>query len=162
VQADARLPFAPDTFDLVTSRHPVETDWEEIARVLAPGGRFVSQQVGPDTMRELSERFIGPPAAPSKRDPALARHNAEAAGLVVERLEVERPRAVFYDIGAVVWFLRVVVWIVPGFTVERHRAQLRALHEHILEHGSFEATSSRFLIEARRPTDDEMAESGRR
>src|SRR5262245_60080307 len=29
-----RLPFAPGTFDLVVSRHPVTTWWEEIARVL--------------------------------------------------------------------------------------------------------------------------------
>jgi SAM-dependent methyltransferase len=34
----AALPFAGETFDLVTSRHPVQTWWSEIARVLQPGG----------------------------------------------------------------------------------------------------------------------------
>ena len=37
----------------------------------------------------------------------------------------------FHDIGAVVYFLRKVIWIVPGFTVERTATKLRALHERI-------------------------------
>ena len=48
-------------------------------------------------------------------------------------------------------FLRLVVWIVPGFTVERYRAELRALHDRIRVDGRFVATSHRFLIEARKP-----------
>ena len=54
------LPFADDSFDLVTSRHPISTDWAEIARVLMPGGTYYSQQVGPASMVELSEAFLGP------------------------------------------------------------------------------------------------------
>ena len=37
--ADApTLPFTDGSFDLVVSRHPVVVLWEEIARVLRPGG----------------------------------------------------------------------------------------------------------------------------
>ncbi|MBV8304810.1 MAG: hypothetical protein JOZ04_11405, partial [Acidimicrobiia bacterium] len=32
----------------------------------------------------------------------------------VEMMSVERPQTVFYDVGAVVYFLRLVPWIVPG------------------------------------------------
>ena len=39
-------PVRPRSFDLVASRHPVTTPWDEIARVLARGGGFLSQQVG--------------------------------------------------------------------------------------------------------------------
>jgi len=63
------LPFAGDAFDLVTSRHPVDTWWGEIARVLAPGGAYLSQQVGPHSVRELSEFMLGPLPPTSKRDP---------------------------------------------------------------------------------------------
>ena len=38
-EASKGLPFPSEVFDLVTSRHPVETCWEEIARVLCRGGR---------------------------------------------------------------------------------------------------------------------------
>lgn len=144
------LPFADATFDLIISRHPVETWWAEIARVLEPGGHYFSQQVGPHSLRELAEFLMGPLPPGSRRDPDRASAAAEAAGLVVEDLRVERTKVVFYDIGAVVYFLRVVVWTVPDFTIARYRAQLRRLHEHITDNGAFETASSRYLIDAER------------
>ena len=144
------LPFTDATFDLIISRHPVETWWTEIARVLEPGGHYFSQQVGPHSLRDLSEFLMGPLPAGSRRDPELAREAAESAGLVVEDLRVERTKVIFYDIGAVVYLLRVVVWTVPDFTVTRYRSELRRLHDHIQNNGAFETTSSRFLVDASR------------
>ena len=43
----------------------------------------------------------------------------------------ERLRTVFYDIGAVVYFRRLVVWIVPDFTIEKYRGRLLVLHDRI-------------------------------
>jgi len=63
-------------------------------------------------------------------------------------MEVERPRTAFFDIGAVVYFLRVVPWIVPGFSVAEHEPRLRALHEVIERDGVFETTAARTLVEA--------------
>ncbi|MCX4577221.1 class I SAM-dependent methyltransferase [Streptomyces sp. NBC_01571] len=150
---DAPLPFADGAFDLVTSRHPVSTHWAEIARVLSPGGTYFSQQVGPASVFELVEHFLGPQpeAVRDGRHPDRARAAAEAAGLDVVGLRAERLRVEFLDIGAVVHFLRKVIWMVPGFTVERYRPQLRSLHERIEAEGPFVAHSTRFLIEARKP-----------
>jgi SAM-dependent methyltransferase len=145
------LPFAGETFDLVTSRHPVLTWWTEIARVLRPGGQFLSQQVGPHSVEELTEFMMGPQPRGSARRPEVARAAAESAGLTVEDLRQEHLLTVFYDVGAVVYFLRLVVWIVPGFTVEKYRTRLRAMHEHIQQHGSFVGHAARFLIDARKP-----------
>ena len=145
------FPFADASFDLIISRHPVETWWAEIARVLRPGGQYLSQQVGPHSVRDLSEFLMGPLPSGSRRDPQLARRAAESAGLIIEELRTERTRVVFYDIGAVVYFLRMVIWTVPDFSVSRFRPQLLRLHEHIEDTGAFESTSSRFLIDARRP-----------
>ncbi|MEV0234538.1 class I SAM-dependent methyltransferase [Nonomuraea sp. NPDC050786] len=147
---EPRLPFRSGVFDLVTSRHPVRTWWEEIARVLRPGGAYFSQQVGPWSVAELTDYFIGPHDG-SSRDPERARAEAESAGLEVVDLRFERLRMEFHDIGAVIYFLRKVIWIVPGFSVERHADRLRELHEQIEAEGPFVAHSSRFLIEARRP-----------
>ncbi|MEU0033869.1 class I SAM-dependent methyltransferase [Streptomyces sp. NPDC006333] len=150
---DAPLPFADGAFDLVTSRHPVSTHWAEIARVLSPGGTYFSQQVGPASVFELVEHFLGPQpeAVRDARHPDRARAAAEAAGLDVVGLRAERLRVEFLDIGAVVHFLRKVIWMVPGFTVERYRPQLRSLHERIEAEGPFVAHSTRFLVEARKP-----------
>ncbi|MBA4861151.1 class I SAM-dependent methyltransferase [Streptomyces sp. PSKA54] len=150
---DAPLPFADEAFDLVVSRHPVHTYWDEIARVLMPGGTFFSQQVGPASAFEVVEYFLGPQPEEVRngRHPDAARTAAEAAGLEIVDLRSERLRMEFHDIGAVVHFLRKVVWMVPGFTVEQYRPQLRELHEQIEAEGPFTAHSARFLIEARKP-----------
>jgi len=147
------LPFAADAFDLVVSRHPVVTWWEEIARVLQPGGTYFSQQVGPASVFELVEWFLGPqpPDVRGGRDPEKARARAQAAGLEVTGLRPETLRVEFFDIGAVVYFLRKVIWMVPDFSVERYAGRLRALHDRIEADGPFVAHSARFLIEARKP-----------
>jgi SAM-dependent methyltransferase len=147
------LPFADEAFDLVTSRHPVRAHWPEIARVLEPGGTYLSQEVGPRSVAEVTEFFMGPQPekALSSRHPDFARADAENAGLEVVDLRYEELRTEFFDVGAMVYFLRKVIWIVPGFTVEHYRDRLRTAHEQIQAEGPFTATTTRFLIEARKP-----------
>ncbi|MEV4562774.1 class I SAM-dependent methyltransferase [Nonomuraea sp. NPDC049419] len=147
---EPRLPFADAVFDLVVSRHPVQTWWTEIARVLRPGGAYFSQQIGPRTAGELTEFFLGPQHSHT-RDVGAARAAAEAAGLEVVDLRSERLRMEFRDVGAVIYFLRKVIWIVPGFSAERYHDRLRELHELIESRGPFVAHSARFLIDARKP-----------
>jgi len=62
-----------------------------------------------------------------------------------------RGRMEFDDIAAVVHFLRKVIWIVPGFTVDRYRGRLRDLHKEVVTNGPFVATSVRFLFAAHKP-----------
>ncbi|MFD5841616.1 class I SAM-dependent methyltransferase [Streptomyces chartreusis] len=150
---DAPLPFADAAFDLVTSRHPVRAHWAEIARVLRPGGTYFAQHVGPHSVFELVEYFLGPQPEEvrSGRAPERERADAEAAGLEIVDLRAEELRMEFNDIAAVVHFLRKVVWMVPGFTVEAHRPRLEDLHEQIESYGPFVAHSTRHLFEARKP-----------
>ncbi|KIZ19292.1 class I SAM-dependent methyltransferase [Streptomyces natalensis] len=147
------LPFADAAFDLVTSRHPVTVWWEEIARVLRPGGTYFSQQVGPASVFELVEFFLGPQPEEVRRarHPEDARRAAEKAGLDVVDVTAESLRTEFFDIGAVVYFLRKVIWMVPGFTVEEYRDRLRELDALIRREGAFVAHTTRFLMEARKP-----------
>ncbi len=150
---DDPLPFADGAFDLVVSRHPVRPHWEEIARVLQPGGTYFAQHIGPNSVFELVEYFLGPQpeGVRSARHPDRERADAEAAGLDVVGLRAERLRVEFHDIGAVVHFLRKVVWMVPGFTVEAYEPRLRELHERIRADGPFVAHSTRHLFDARKP-----------
>ncbi|WP_040805414.1 class I SAM-dependent methyltransferase [Nocardia concava] len=146
------LPFADAAFDLVTSRHPATVWWSEIARVLEPGGVYFAQHVGPASVFELVEYFLGPqPEARLARDPELEAEAARAAGLEIVQSRSERLRMEFNDIGAVVYFLRKVIWMVPGFTVEDYRDRLHDLHRQIRGDGPFVAYSARTLIEARKP-----------
>lgn len=147
----ADLPLRAESFDLVVSRHPTVVLWSEIARVLQPGGTYLSQQVGAGSNRELTDFMMGPQPVGQGRSPQRAVAAAEAAGLVVVDLREQALRTVFNDVGAVVYFLRKVLWTVPGLTVEAYRDRLALLHERIQSHGPFVAHAQRFLIEARKP-----------
>ncbi len=148
---DGGLPLRSGTFDLVVSRHPTETVWPEIARVLQPGGSYLSQQVGAGTNRELTDFMMGPQPVSQSRSTAIAIREATQAGLEVVDVREATLRVEFFDVAAVVHFLKKVLWTVPGFTVAGYREQLARMHDHILASGSFVCHSRRFLIEARRP-----------
>ncbi|MFC4912419.1 methyltransferase domain-containing protein [Actinomadura gamaensis] len=146
------LPFADEAFELVTCRHPATVWWDEIARVLRPGGTYFAQHVGSASVFELVEYFLGPqPEARKARDPEVESADARAAGLEVVDLRSERLRVEFFDVGAVIYFLRKVIWMVPGFSVEKYLGRLRELDEMMRSEGPFVAHSARFLIEARKP-----------
>lgn len=146
------LPFADEAFDLITSRHPASIWWEEIARALQPGGIYFAQHVGPASVFELIEFFLGPqPEARRGRRPEDEAAAAEAAGLDVVDLQTARLRIEIRDVAAVVYLLRKVIWWVPGFTVEKYRDRLRDLHDLIQQDGPFIAHSTRHLLEARKP-----------
>lgn len=146
------LPFSEDAFDLVSSRHPTTVWWQEIARVLRPGGTYLAQHVGPESARELYEFFVGrQPAGLHPRHPDREGADARVAGLIVETMRMERLRMQFFDVGAVVYFLRKVVWTVPDFTIERYCDRLRDLDEQIRRTGAFVAHSTRVLVEAHAP-----------
>ena len=144
------LPFANHAFELVISRHPATIWWSEIARVLCPGGTYLAQHVGPESLVELYEWFLGPQrlAGLHSRHPDREIAMAGAAGLRVITARMERLRVEFFDVGAVVYFLRKVIWTVPGFNSEQYLDRLRALHEQICRDGSFVTYSTRVLFEA--------------
>jgi SAM-dependent methyltransferase len=148
---EAGLPFREASFDLVVSRHPTVAVWPEIARVLRPGGTYLSQQVGAGSNRELTDFMMGPQPVSRARSPQRAVAGARAAGLCVVDLREQALRVEFYDVGAVVHFLRKVPWTVPGFTVDGYRDQLARMHERIRARGPFVSHAQRFLIEARKP-----------
>ena len=145
---DEPLPFPESTFDLVVSRLPEVTPWAEIARVLAPGGTFLSQQVVHGTNRELYEFMMGPQHVDPVPGAERLRAGAEAAGLTVLDVREESLEVEFFDLESVVVFLRKVIWTVPDFSVDKYRDRLREMHDHIARHGSFLSRSRRALIVA--------------
>ena len=147
------LPFDDGSFELVTSRHPVRPAWPEIHRVLAPGGTYLAQHVGPASAFELIEYLLGPlPEQRQGRDPHREATAARDAGLEVVNLLTARCRMEFRDVGAVVWILRKCVWWVPDFTVDTYLGQLIQLDQQMRRGEPFVGHSTRHLIEAQRPT----------
>ncbi|GBE63682.1 hypothetical protein MFM001_01440 [Mycobacterium sp. MFM001] len=147
------LPFADAAFDLVTSRHPSAVWWDEIARVLTPGGTYFAQHVGVIYLRKLIEYFMGPQPQSRIRgqlNPDSVGDEVAATGLDVVDLRHEEIRLEFFDVGAVIYFLRKLSWVVPDFTVAKYHDKLLRLHQRIEAEGAFVTHSSRVLIEARK------------
>jgi hypothetical protein len=144
----SHLPFRDDAFDLVLNRH--SSYWAgEVARVLQTGGTYLTQQRG-DGDDDLLRAF-GRPTADTTQDFDLsfAVAQLEQAGFEIVRAEESVATVRFFDVGALVYYLRAVPWIVPGFDVDADRDALHRIHATIEADGSFGVGSGRMLIEAR-------------
>lgn len=119
------LPFRSAAFDLVLNRHEAFAA-TEVARVLAPGGRFLTQQAG--TGSDQFHALLGL-RAPRRLafDLDLLLGQAICAGLTVEDARVGWETTRFADVGALAWYLRMVPWAVPGFDVTVHRQALETV-----------------------------------
>ncbi|KAF9946759.1 hypothetical protein BGZ72_011158 [Mortierella alpina] len=152
IDHDMPLPFADENFDLVVSRHPIGICWDQVYRILCPGGTYFAQHVGHRSAFEILEFFTGPQPDNISREPNTTKFEAQAAGLEVVELKFERTKMEFFDVGAIIYYLRKVVWLIPDFSVEKYADKLKEMHEHIQTHRSFVAYSSRFLIVAHKPS----------
>lgn len=145
-EAGDDLPYDDASLDLVLARHEAYSE-AEVHRVLAPGGRLLTQQVDGHEMDDLASWFGGGPPYPEVTLGALV-SRAEAAGLVVERAEDWSGSVRFADVAAMLGYLSHMPWQLPdGFGVDAHAATLLTLHR---AGGPVVATTRRFLLEARR------------
>jgi SAM-dependent methyltransferase len=140
-----RLPFPDASVDLVMCRHE-SFDTAEIARVLRRGGLFLNQQVDGRDAQELRDWFGGEPQAPHVRL-ANAETEAEAAGLRVTHADEWAGTMEFADAEALVTYMALVPWDVPGFEVDPHLSTLAQLDAE----RPIRVTQRRFRCCARRP-----------
>jgi len=156
---DNALPLPSAAFDLVINRHESYA-LPEVFRILRPGGVFLTQQVGPRDCVELNQ-YLEAPLEPDIHSWSLAQEKTavEEAGLRIRRSEEQLLDSKFYDIGAVVYYLKVIAWQIPDFSVEGYREHLEAMYRLIERQGAFFATAHRFLIEAEKPETITLANS---
>ena len=144
------LPYADDSFHIVIDRHG-DYNPAEIYRVLKPGGMFISQQVGAENDRELVELICGESPLPFPEQYADKAADAfRKAGFSVLRQEACFRPLRFYDVGALVWFARIISWEFPGFSVDTHLPQLQNAQRILEETGCIEGKTHRFLIVAQK------------
>jgi SAM-dependent methyltransferase len=148
---EMQLPFADGSFDLIINRHAGYSE-AEVFSLLRPGGRYLTQQVGGRNQFELNAWLQDQPDfmyAHWTLD--YARPRLEEAGFVILSAEEGFPETVFTDIGALVFYLKVISWQIADFSVEKYQERLLALHEKMQAEGRLVTHAHRFLIEALRP-----------
>ena len=147
---EAFLPFRQSSFALVINRHESFTP-AALSRILAPGGIFLTQQVGGRDNIQLNE-FLQEEVQFEYIDWSCqaAVDSLQQAGFEILRQEEVFPQVVFKDFTAVLFYLRVIEWQIADFSVQRYEKRLLDIYRLMDEEGEFRTRSHRFLIEARK------------
>jgi SAM-dependent methyltransferase len=145
---DVPLPFANDEFDLILNRHS-GFNARDVARVLAAGGTFLTQQIHGLWADDLLAAFDAKPQWPTS---TLAKYVPQltVAGLTTIHTDEWSGQLAFTDVGAIVYYLKAVPWLVPGFSVETHVDYLLRLQGRLENREALSFTARKYLIEARK------------
>ena len=145
-----KLPFDDGSFDMVINRHG-DFNAEEIFRVLKPGGLFITQQVGAENDRELVALLCGETQMPFPEQYLdITSRKFQMAGFSILRGEEVHRSIRFFDVGALVWFARIISWEFPDFSVDTHLANLLNAQKILEEQGSVDGSIHRFLLVAQK------------
>ncbi len=140
------LPFADHAFDVVINRHSA-LNAAEVARVLRKGGAFLTQQVHGLWAADLLAAFGVAPQWPNSTAEAVTERLTDA-GLRVSNVADWSGRLQFTDVGAIVYYLRAVPWMVAGFSVDTHASSLIRLQRRLDRGEPLIFLIRKYLIEA--------------
>ncbi|MGJ7525366.1 class I SAM-dependent methyltransferase [Variovorax sp. GB1P17] len=149
-EEQARLPFADASFHLVVNRHEsfVASD---VHRILATGGRFVTQQVASDFNADCYALLDLPMPGLPRWQLDTAVDQVTLAGLSVTHGEEGAEVLSFDDVGAFAWYLKHVPYVCPEFTIDGCRVALAHLHRRIQSDGPLAMRQKLFWLDAVKP-----------
>ena len=140
---------APSSWCLTATR---SSTLPRLSRILAPGGRFLTQQVGSDNWRELGDLL---PAHDRLRAALseLYSQGLRESGLDIVYADTHERQTAFGGLGDIVYLLTVAPWTIPGFDVERDLDALLALERGLTREPGIVLTETRYIIGALKPHD---------
>lgn len=149
---DSYLPFENEMFDIIINRHE-SFDIKEVYRLLKPKGLFITQQVGGLNNNELSRFLLGDFKESISSDHTLKSNIKliQNKGFNILKANEYFPKLKFYDVGALVYFAKIIEWEFPNFSVNNCFKQLCDLQLFVEEKGFIESTEHRFIIVAQKP-----------
>jgi len=148
VVEDTDLPFDSNFFDVVLNRHE-SFDPNEVHRILKLGGVFLTQQVGGMNTVAFATELLGVKPAVIDTDRNLESVIKSLGNKFDVQIQKESfPKLSFSEVGAFVYFAKIIEWEFPNFSVEKHLDALMKLQAKIDSEGFFNLTEHRFLIKA--------------
>jgi len=138
------FPFLDGQFDVVLNRHG-GLNLSEIYRILQPGGQFLSQQVSGNDLMDLATFFDTKCQYPDNLLNTV-KDTAIKAGFKIIKAEEWTGFVKFLDVGAVVYFLKSIPWVVKGFNVDTHLDYLTKLQNKLDQGEELKFSISRFLL----------------
>ncbi|MEX1378321.1 MAG: methyltransferase domain-containing protein [Eubacteriales bacterium] len=147
---DDTLPFEDSSFDIVINRHE-SFDAGEVHRILKNNSFFITQQVGGMNNADISKRLS------DDYNPPYIHHNLannisqmKKAGFEIEYADECFITTKFFDVGAFVYFAKIIEWEFPEFSVEKHFDKLCEFQREIEQKGYITSTEHRFIIAAKK------------
>lgn len=152
IDDDNSLPIDDNIFDLVINRHESYSP-REVFRVLKPGGRFVTQQVGGSNNVDLNE-LLGASASFGWDQWCLeyASNQLEENGFQLTMMKEAKPITTFFDVGAILYYLKAIPWQIPDFNIDKYFDKLVELKSRIDSEEKLEIRSHRFILMAEKPS----------
>lgn len=148
--SDDKLPFESEHFDIIINRH-ASFNLAEVSRVLKKGGYFITQQVGEKNNNDLSTKLI-PDFTPAYKGHNLKKYTKLAPEQHLQIINAAEcfSSIKFFDVGALVYFAKIIEWEFPGFHVDSCFERLCKCQDEIEKHGYVEGTEHRFLLIAKK------------
>jgi SAM-dependent methyltransferase len=148
---DQVLPFNNGMFDIIINRHEF-FDINEISRLLKPNGIFITQQVGSLNNKELSTFLINDYKEDTSSEHTLDHYvkAIQSKGFTIHLSEEYFPTLKFFDVGALVYFAKIIEWEFPNFSVDSSFDQLCKLQLILEQKGFIESKEHRFIIVAQK------------
>lgn len=150
VDDDSKLAIKDDFYDVVINRHESFVP-KEVERILKDGGYFITQQVGGQNDNDLSNRLIDnfKPQYPT-HDLAHNLSELEKANFEIFFAAEAFTPIRFFDVGALVFFAKIVEWEFPNFSVDTAFERLCKCQSEIDLNHYIQGTEHRFIIVARK------------
>jgi len=117
-----------------------------VFRILKTNGTFLTQQVEGSNLSDLMKFFDAKPKWNNSFE--ATKKALIESGLIIKTAKGWKGNVIFKDVGAIVYFLKSIPWIVEGFSVEKNIHHLLMLQDRIDKHKKLIFTQSRFLIKA--------------
>lgn len=148
---DECLSYENNMFDIIINKHE-SFDVNEVYRLLKPNGLFITQQVGGLNNKALSKFLLK-----DFQEITSSNYNLSNSVLALKnkdftilKSEEYFPKIKFFDVGALVYFAKIIQWEFPNFTVDSCFSKLCKLHSIVKKRGFIESKEHRFIILAQK------------
>ncbi|MGG5462932.1 class I SAM-dependent methyltransferase [Clostridium sp. B9] len=142
---DEKLPFGDNTFDIIINRQ-ASYNIKEIKRILKPNGMLITQQVGSLNNERLS-KLLGMKNNNHKvKNLEKILIDADNNHLDVIYSDEYFPYFRFKDIGAFVYYAKIIVWEFQGFSVDKCFDILCDMNKELNKKGYIESLAHRYIL----------------
>ena len=138
------MPFKDEEFNLILNRLDAFNS-SEVYRILKKNGTFLTQQVGGGNLHDLIDEFN---AVTNLKKWTLSSIKKDLIKVGFEVMKAQEWKGLmeFNEVGAIVYYLKAIPWVLKGFKVEKHIKYLEKLQQKINNGEKLIYTQVRYLI----------------